>query len=202
LVVPPCTFFSAASAANTVLAKSCKPVNGLSLIAEIVPFNIEALSIGVSSFSRAHLEEIQQAGLPTPACNQIEVHPNCCQTALIEYCTANGILVVAYSSFAPLSSWRVKEGQRSSKTQQMRDLPSPFSNMAARYGISEARLLLKWAVQQGWPVLPKSSKPERVVDNFDLFSFGDIRKEDIEKLSAMDKGQPLAWPNGDPLLAP
>ena len=84
----------------------------------------------------------------------------------------------------------------------MRDEPSVFAEMAGRYCVSEATLLLRWAVQKGMVVLPKSSKPERVAQNFDLFSFGDIGEEDMAALSAMDKGQPLAWPNGDPLLTP
>jgi 2,5-diketo-D-gluconate reductase A len=58
-------------------------------------------------------------------------------------------------------------------------------------GVSEAQLLLRWAVQQGWPVLPKSSRSERVAVNLDMFGF-DIEQSDIDAMCAMDRGLAMA----------
>ena len=68
-------------------------------------------SCGVSNWNISHMEEIKQAGLPLPAVNQIEVHPLCTQQELVAYHFKNGIATVAYSSLAPLATWRAKEGQ-------------------------------------------------------------------------------------------
>ena len=64
-------------------------------------------------------------------------------------------------------------------------------------GVDEARLLLRWAVQQGWPVLPKSSRQERVLSNMDLFSF-EISDDDMVEMTAMNQNLAMAWGAGDP----
>ena len=72
--------------------------------------------VGVSNWNINHIEEIVAAGLPLPSANQIEIHPLCTQSTLISYLKSNGILPIAYSSLAPLSTWRTAEGQLSAKT--------------------------------------------------------------------------------------
>lgn len=74
---------------------------------------------------------------------------------------------------------------------------SPFKAMAAKYGVSEAQVLLRWGVQKGYPVLPKSTKPERMRQNADLFSFR-IDDDDMASIATMDRGDGVAWPVGDP----
>lgn len=158
-------------------------------------------SVGVSNYSPAHLEEIRLAGLPAPAANQIELHPFCCQVELREYMASHRILPIAYSSLAPLAGWR--DGQRSGKASRgagVMDVELPFAETAARYGTSEAQLLLRWAVQRGFPVLPKSARAERIRQNMELFGF-DISQEDMAALDALDKGLAVAWEPLDPVSA-
>ena len=161
----------------------------------------KARTIGVSNFSKAHLDEIEAAGLPVPEANQIELHPWSQKPDLVSYLTAHGITVIAYSSLVPLSTWRAAEGQDSAKTQRMKadgDSPdSPFRAMAEKYGVSEAQILLRWAVQQGYAVLPKSLNPKRIQQNIDLFSFV-IDEEDMTAIQRMDRGDGVAWSMGDP----
>lgn len=77
-----------------------------------------------------------------------------------------------------------------------------ISDAAKAVGVSEARLLLRWAVQQGWPVLPKTNKAERLVENMDLFSFV-IPNEVMSNLDALNLQRPLAWNDGlDPTTVP
>lgn len=162
-----------------------------------------ARAIGVSNFSVAHIEEIRAASLPTPDANQIELHPWSQKPALVAYLKHHGILPIAYSSLLPLSTWREAPGQASAKTEAMRvdgsRDGSPFKAMAAKYRVSEAQVLLRWAVQLGYPVLPKSTSPERIRANIDLFSF-ELDAADMASISTMDRGEGKAWPSGDPSM--
>jgi 2,5-diketo-D-gluconate reductase A len=154
-------------------------------------------SIGVSNYGRDHLEEIRSAGLPTPDANQIELHPWTQKPALLAYLRTNGIAPLAYSSLAPLSTWRV--GQTSAKTEEMNGENIVFAAMAAKYGVTEAQLLLRWGIQNGYAVLPKSLNQDRMRENLNLFSFS-IDEHDMNSLAQMDRGNGLAWSMGDPTL--
>lgn len=161
----------------------------------------KARTIGVSNFSRTHIEEIRAAGLPLPVADQIELHPWSQKPELVSYLTDNGILPIAYSSLVPLATWRAAEGQASAKTAELRAegqaADSPFRVMAEKYAVSEAQVLLRWALQKGYPVLPKSASPDRIRRNFDLFSF-EIDDADMDAIAKMDRGDGLAWKSGDP----
>jgi len=157
----------------------------------------KARSIGVSNFNIDHLEEIKAAGLPMPEANQIELHPWSQKPDLLAYMVQNDIAPIAYSSLVPLSTWRVEEGQASGKTDQMKADGTVFQSIAAKYRVSEAQLLLRWGVQNGYAVLPKSLNPERMRQNIDLFSFA-IDNIDMAQMATMDRGDGVAWASGDP----
>ena len=165
----------------------------------------KARAIGVSNFSIRHLEELKAAGLPMPAVNQIELHPWSQKPELVRYLEDNAIVPVAYSSLVPLSTWRTAAGHDSAKTAQMRadgeQADAPFKVMARKYGVTEAQVLLRWAVQKGYPVLPKSTNPDRIRNNADLFGF-QIDDGDMAACATMDRGDGVAWPPGDPTKAP
>lgn len=161
----------------------------------------KAKAIGVSNYTEAHIEEIRAAGLPLPEFNQIELHPWSQKPELLGYMAENGIAPIAYSSLVPLSTWRTEPGQSSAKTAEMQaassDSGSPFKAMAAKYGVTEAQILLRWGVQNGFAVLPKSLNPERMRQNIDLFGF-EIDANDMALIKAMDRGDGVAWATGDP----
>ena len=158
-------------------------------------------AIGVSNFTEAHIEEIKAADLPLPDMNQIELHPWSQKPDLVAYLADNNIAITAYSSLVPLSTWRAVAGQDSAKTDRMKadgaSANSPFKGMAQKYGVSEAQVLLRWGVQKGYAVLPKSANPERIRQNIDLFSFA-IDDEDMAAIAEMDRGEAVAWSSGDP----
>lgn len=160
-----------------------------------------ARAIGVSNYTEAHIEEIRAAGLPLPEFNQIELHPWTQKPDLLAYMTANGIAAIAYSSLVPLSTWRAAPGQNSAKTAEMRaegvDSASPFKAMAAKYGVTEAQVLLRWGIQKGFAVLPKSLNPVRMRQNIDLFGF-EIDDADMALIATLDRGDGVAWTTGDP----
>ena len=157
----------------------------------------KARSVGVSNFNIGHLEEIKSAGLPMPDANQIELHPWSQKPELVAYMAEHGIAPIAYSSLVPLSTWRSEPGQDSAKTDEMRADGKIFTDMAAKYGVSEAQLFLRWGVQNGYAVLPKSLNADRMRQNLDLFSFA-IDDADIARMATMDRGDGVAWASGDP----
>lgn len=165
-------------------------------------------SIGVSNYSIQHLEEIKEANLLLPAANQLELHPLCQHRDIINYCKLNNILPIAYSSLAPLSDWR--PGQRSAKIEESYYDPNSYSNiknadlfnfLANKYNITSAQLLLKWGLQHGYPILPKSTHESRIQLNFQLNHFT-IDENDMNLLDELDENKPFAWPSGDPCLTP
>ncbi|KAF5370990.1 hypothetical protein D9615_010004 [Tricholomella constricta] len=127
-------------------------------------------SIGVSNYAVKHLEEIREAGLPTPAVNQIELHPFCQQKPIVEYCKAHGIAVEAY---CPLI-----RGQFSNPV---------IREVSKEYGKSPAQILVRWSIQRGFVPLPKSSDPGRIKSNADIFNF-ELSDTAMAKLDALDRG--------------
>ena len=158
-------------------------------------------NIGVSNWGINHIEELNDKGYPLPSANQIEIHPWSQKPELVSYLKENDIDIIAYSSLVPLSTWRHKDGENSLKTDEMykdgNDLESPFKKMASKYDVTEAQVLLKWALQLGYAILPKSIQIDRMQENFDL-DFG-IDDEDMNLIEQLDRGGSITWEYGDPL---
>lgn len=157
--------------------------------------------IGVSNWGINHLEEIIQENLPLPDANQIELHPWSQKPELVNYLREKDIDIIAYSSLVPLSTWRHKDGENSKKTKEMQQISaaddSPFKLLANKYNVTEAQLLLKWALELGYSILPKSIESKRMKENFDLdFS---ISQDDMDYINTLDQGGSVTWEYGDPL---
>ena len=158
-------------------------------------------NIGVSNWGINHIEELNDKGYPLPSANQIEIHPWSQKPELVQYLKENDIDIIAYSSLVPLSTWRHKDGENSLKTDEMykdgNDLESPFKTMASKYDVTEAQVLLKWALQLGYAILPKSIQIDRMQENFDL----DFRidEEDMNLIEQLNRGGSVTWEYGDPL---
>jgi len=157
--------------------------------------------IGVSNWGIDHIEELVDRGYPLPAANQIELHPWSQKPELVSYLESKNIEIIAYSSLVPLTTWRHKKGEDSLKTEQMykegEDSDSLFKILATKYNVTEAQILLKWAIQLDYAILPKSINVNRMQNNFDL-SFN-IDSEDMELIKNQDKGGSITWAYGDPL---
>ena len=125
-------------------------------------------AIGLSNFLPHHMENILAGCTVRPAVDQIEYHPGYSQEAAVQYCKEKGILVQAWS---PIGRSRVLEDPL-------------VCELAAKYQVSPAQICLKFAVQRGIIPLPKSSSPERMKQNMDLFSF-EMDQEDIWRLETM-----------------
>jgi 2,5-diketo-D-gluconate reductase A len=149
--------------------------------------------IGVSNYNEERLKEILDANLAKPEANQIECHPICAQVALTRYMQTEGIAPIAYSSLAPLSTWRVEEGQGGEVLAEIKKESQLITkDIAAALQVSEAKLLLRWGLQYGYSVLTKSSKPERIRENLHLFDF-EIPENDMARLNQLNQEQAIAW---------
>ena len=142
----------------------------------------------MSNYGVAHLEEIAAAGLETPACNQIELHPLCQKRDLLEYMAARGVAPIAYSSLAPLSNWR--EGQQSAKEDRSRG--AVLQRVQKDTGRTEAQCLLRWALQKGYAILPKSTTEARIVENADLFGF-ELSEASMAALDGLEANAAMAF---------
>lgn len=136
--------------------------------------------IGVSNFTRRHLEELLTYANVKPVINQVEFHAHLSQKELLEYCCANEIFLQSYSTLGTgllLGDEKIGE-------------------LASKYERNVAQILLKWAVQQGVGVIPKSLNSEHIKSNFMLDDFM-ISEEDMEVISELSVEKHYCW---DPTL--
>jgi 2,5-diketo-D-gluconate reductase A len=102
----------------------------------------------------------------------------------------------------PLSTWRNKDGENSLKTKELEEEAklenSIFKKLSKKYGVKESQLLLQWALQQNYAVLPKTIKIPRLIENIN-FSFT-IDESDMSLIKMENKGGGITWEWGDPLL--
>lgn len=159
--------------------------------------------IGVSNFSQKHIEEISSTKLPLPDANQIELHPWSQKTSLLEFMDSNRIVPIAYSSLLPLPSWRAAappdvmgNPSNAGKSPEMFDSNDAdvqfFGQLAEKYNVATAQILLKWAIQRGFAILPRSTNNVRMEENFNLDHF-DLNEDEMAKMNDMDRGKGMAW---------
>ena len=130
-----------------------------------------ARSIGVSNFQVAHLERLAAETEVVPAVNQVELHPYFRNHDVERYGREHGI---ATEAWAPIAQGKV--------------LHEPvLSAIADRLGKSPAQVVLRWHIQRGNIVFPKSVTPARIEENFALFDF-QLEPDDLEKIDALDRG--------------
>ena len=131
-----------------------------------------ARSIGVSNFHTHHLDRLLQNTAVVPVVNQVELHPWLPQTAVRGYDAAHGILTEAWS---PLARGRA--------------IGNPVLDaIGAKHGRSAAQVVLRWHVELGNVVIPKSVTPERIRANLDVFDFA-LDDDDRTRIASLDSGE-------------
>lgn len=141
----------------------------------------KAKSIGVSNWGVGHIEEMRTYAkeVLVPHVNQIELHPWCRQTKIVDYCQKNNIVVEAYS---PL----VRNYKANDET---------LVRVAKGCGKSTAQVLVRWCLQRGFVPLPKSDHPERIKENANVYDF-EISAQDMKTLDGLDqaaRGAIVQW---------
>jgi 2,5-diketo-D-gluconate reductase A len=129
-------------------------------------------SIGVSNFQPHHLRRLHEESDITPAINQIEVHPYFVQQEVRQFCADHQIAIEAWS---PIAQGKVL------------DDPT-VGEIAGRVGKSPAQVVLRWHIERGDIVFPKSVTPERIEQNIDIFDF-ELSGADVETITALDRNE-------------
>jgi 2,5-diketo-D-gluconate reductase A len=131
-----------------------------------------ARSIGVSNFKEHHIDQLLAEATVVPAINQIELHPYLTQDELRAYCASHGIAVQAWSPIA--------QGD-------VLDDPT-IGEIAARVGKTPAQVVLRWHVERGDIVFPKSMQRARIEENIDIFDFA-LSAADVAAITALNKNE-------------
>ena len=133
----------------------------------------KARSIGVSNFQIPHLERLAQETSTVPVVNQVEFHPHLVQRELREYHQQHDIATEAWSP--------IGQGKG------LLDAPE-LSEIAERHGRSAAQVVLRWHIQLGNIVFPKSNDPERIKENFQIFDFS-LSDDDVAAIEKLHTGK-------------
>ncbi|QDO92650.1 aldo/keto reductase [Formosa sediminum] len=140
-------------------------------------------TIGVSNFWQEHLEALFHTANVIPAINQIEFHPGYWQPQLSEFCKTNGITV---ESWSPLARGKVFENP-------------VLQAIAKQHNKSVSQICLRWIIQHDTIVIPKSSTPQRIKENFEIFDFK-LSEQDMKQIDELPEmgfsGElPNMWPD-------
>lgn len=133
----------------------------------------KALSIGVSNFQTDHLDRLAKETSTVPAVNQIEFHPRLVQRELREYLQQHDIALEAWSP--------IGQGKGLLEAPELTEI-------AERVGKSAAQVVLRWHIQLGNIVFPKSNNPERIKENFEIFDFA-LSEDDVAAVEKLHTGK-------------
>ncbi|WP_404451080.1 aldo/keto reductase [Virgibacillus necropolis] len=128
-------------------------------------------AIGVCNFNIEHLQRLLDECEVTPVVNQVECHPYLQQTKLQEFCQKNDIYLEAWSPL--MQGGEVLDNEVTKE-------------IAGQYNKTPAQVIIRWHLQSGRIVIPKSVTPSRIEENFDVFGF-ELSKEDMEKIATLDR---------------
>lgn len=144
--------------------------------------NGKCRAVGVSNFMISHLNELLENTDLVPAINQVEVHPFLYQKELLDYCRGQGIQVEAYSPLA--------------RSERLNN--SILVSVARKNRKSSAQVMIRWGLQHGLVVIPKSTREDRIRENSQVFDF-DLAPEDMRVLDGLNENLRTNWdPTGVP----
>jgi diketogulonate reductase-like aldo/keto reductase len=135
-------------------------------------------AIGVSNFMVEHLTRLLDTATVVPSVNQIEVHPYFAQREVQEVGAEHGILSQAWSPIGGITFYR-----DSGHTSTLQD--PAIGEIAEAHGKTPAQVMLRWHLQQGRQVIPKSTNPQRIAENIDVFDF-DLTGEQLAAIDGLD----------------
>lgn len=130
-------------------------------------------AIGVCNFKEHHLDQLLAETEVVPTVNQVEFHPLFNQKALQAYCESKGIKLMAWSPLMRGGEWLNN---------------ADLQSIADQYNKTVAQVIIKWHLQQGRLVIPKSQNDNRIRENFDVFDF-ELSDEDLAKIDQLNTGE-------------
>ncbi len=138
-------------------------------------------AIGVSNFMVEHLTTLLDRASVVPAVNQIELHPYFAQPEVQAFGAEHGILTQAWSPIGGITFYR--DGEHTSTLQD-----PVIGDIASAHGKTPAQVMLRWGIQHGRSVIPKSTKESRIAENFDVFDF-ELTSDEMAAIDALDTGR-------------
>ena len=142
-------------------------------------------AIGVSNFHPDRVMDLMLHNRTAPAVNQIETHPFCQQIEAAKFLHENGVQIESWGPFA--------EGRNNLFSNPV------LSAVATKYQRSIAQIVLRWLLQRGVVAIPKSVRPERMAENFDIFSF-ELDADEMVAIAALDTGKSVFFDHRDPAV--
>jgi len=130
-------------------------------------------SIGISNYMIPHMEELLKHCKVLPTVNQVEFHPLLYQKELLDYCNDKKIIFQAYSSLGGPEGWKILSQNET------------LIKIASKYNKSVPQILLKWGLQHGVCVIPKTSRVENLKPNIELFDF-EISSDDMSLIDSLN----------------
>ena len=131
-------------------------------------------SIGISNFESDRLEKICEAAEIRPAVNQVELHPYYQQNALKKRLEKYGTVLESWYPIGHGSKELIQE--------------AVFRELGRKYGKSNVQIILRWHIQEGNIIFPKSTNPQHIKDNFNIFDF-ELTADEMKQIEALDNGQ-------------
>lgn len=141
-------------------------------------------SIGVANFTTPMIVDLLTYAEISPVMNQVEIHPYHSQVELVDFCQKKEIQLTAYS---PLGSFADPE------TKPISD--KTVAKIAAKHSKVPAQILLRWSLQRGLVAIPKSTNPEHLAENIDIYDFK-LSQREMNKLDNLNKNQRFIEPSG------
>jgi diketogulonate reductase-like aldo/keto reductase len=138
-------------------------------------------AIGVSNFMVDHLTTLLDRARVVPAVNQIEVHPYFVQPEVQAFGAEHGILTQAWSPIGGITFYR--DGEHTSTLQD-----PVIGEIAQAHAKTPAQVMLRWGIQHGRSVIPKSTKPSRIAENIDVFDF-ELTSDELAAIDGLDTGR-------------
>jgi D-xylose reductase len=143
-----------------------------------------AKTIGVSNFNISLIRDLLTQCSIRPGVLQVESHPYLTQPKLLRYCQQESI---AFTAFSPLGAPSYVPLGMAKETDSVLELPS-VREIASRHGKTPAQVVLRWGVQRGTAVIPKSNRPARLQENLDIANFA-LSGEEMSVIASLDRGQ-------------
>ncbi len=140
--------------------------------------------IGVCNYGTALLRDLLNYAAIKPAVLQVELHPYLTQEKLVRFCRESGIAVTAFSPLGAQSYYALGMARPDESVLDQ----AAVREAARRHGKTPAQVVLRWGVQRGTAVVPKTSRPERLAENLAVFDF-ELTAEEMREIGALDRGR-------------